>query len=166
MSKTNNLEKIQFLCEHARSDANLCAAAYQLISKAPHEEQAVLLERFIRCYHQNKNENTIVIPQLFDEKLKTIYMHRYQTIVDGHLEELLNLGMSKKDFYEELVNYILTDRNLLDDAARAIAIYDCCIDRRLPYAQVDLNAGMKLENKEFAECVKMLGEESLDKVIH
>lgn len=165
MIKTNNMAKIEFLCEHARSDVNLCVAAYQLISKSPQEEQAVLLERFIRCYRQNSNGDTLDIPQMFDEKLKTLYMRKYQTIVDGQLERLLNLGLSKKNFYEELVNYILTDKNLLDDAARAIAIYDCCIDRRLPYAQVDLNAGMKFEDEEFYECLKALGDDSLDKVI-
>ena len=52
----------------------------------------------------------------------------------------------------------MTDKNLLDDGARAFAIFDCCIDKRLPYACVDLTSGLQMENEEFAKYIEQLGD--------
>ena len=57
----------------------------------------------------------------------------------------------------------MMDKNLLDDGARAFAIFDCCIDKRLPYACVDLTSGLRMENEEYASCVEQLVED-IDRV--
>lgn len=163
MAQQTNFEKINFLVSHARANLNLCVAAYQIIEKTSIEDRPTLMETFIRGFKNTRTDESIEIPEVFNEETEHAYTRRYQRIVDGHLEEFLNAGFSKEDFYAELTNYIMTDKNLLDDGARAFAIFDCCIDKRLPYACVDLTSGMRMENKEYAACIEQLVED-IDRV--
>ncbi len=159
MVQQTNLEKILFLVSHAKADLNLCVAAYQIIEKTCKEDRPVLMETFIRGFRNTRTDDSLEIPEVFTEDIENAYVRRYQRIVDGHLEEFLNARLSKTDFYAELTNYIMTDRNLLDDGARAFAIYDCCIDKRLPYACVDLTTGLKMENEEYTDCIEQLTDD-------
>lgn len=163
MVQQSNLGKINFLVSHAKADINLCRAAYQLLSKADREERPVLLEKFIRGYRSTKTDATLDIPAIFNDEMEHAYMRRYQRIVDGHLEELLNAGFSVEKFYIELADYIMSDKHLLDDGARAFAIFDCCIDRRFPYACVDLTSGIQMENEEYARYINIL-ENEIDRI--
>lgn len=163
MVQQANLEKLNFLVSHAKADINLCVAAYQIIAKANIEERPTLLERFIRGYKSTRTDESLDIPIIFNEEMEHSYMRRYQRIVDGHLEELLNAGYSVNDFYLELTDYIMSDKHLLDDGARAFAIYDCCIDRRLPYACVDLTSGIIMENEEYVMYINQL-ENEMDRI--
>ncbi len=163
MAQQTNLEKINFLVSHAKANLNLCVAAYQIIEKTSIEDRPALMETFIRGFKNTRTDESIEIPEVFNEETEHAYTRRYQRIVDGHLEEFLNAGFSKEDFYAELTNYIMTDKNLLDDGARAFAIFDCCIDKRLPYACVDLTSGLRMENEEYAACVEQLVED-IDRV--
>ena len=163
MAQQTNFEKINFLVSHARANLNLCEAAYQIIEKTSIEDRPTLMETFIRGFKNTRTDESIEIPEVFNEETEHAYTRRYQRIVDGHLEEFLNAGFSKEDFYAELTNYIMTDKNLLDDGARAFAIFDCCIDKRLPYACVDLTSGMRMENEEYAACIEQLVED-IDRV--
>lgn len=163
MAQQTNLEKINFLVSHARANLNLCVAAYQIIEKTSIEDRPTLMETFIRGFKNTRTDESIEIPEVFNEETEHAYTRRYQRIVDGHLEEFLNAGFSKEDFYAELTNYIMTDKNLLDDGARAFAIFDCCIDKRLPYACVDLTSGLRMENEEYAACLEQLVED-IDRV--
>ncbi|RGD40648.1 hypothetical protein DW159_01220 [Coprococcus sp. AM14-16] len=163
MAQQTNFEKINFLVSHARANLNLCVAAYQIIEKTSIEDRPTLMETFIRGFKNTRTDESIEIPEVFNEETEHAYTRRYQRIVDGHLEEFLNAGFSKEDFYAELTNYIMTDKNLLDDGARAFAIFDCCIDKRLPYACVDLTSGMRMENEEYAACIEQLVED-IDRV--
>lgn len=159
MVQQTNLEKINFLVSHAKANLNLCVAAYRIIEKTSIEERPILMETFIRGYKNTRTDESLEIPEIFNKETEHTYFRRYQRIVDGHLEEFLNAGYSKEEFYAELTNYIMTDRNLLDDGARAFAIFDCCIDKRLPYACVDLTSGVKMENEEYAAYVDRLGDD-------
>lgn len=163
MLQQSNIKKINFLVSHAKADINLCAAAYQLLSKTDREERPLLLEEFIRGYRNTKTDETLDIPSIFNDEMEHAYMRRYQRIVDGHLEELLNAGLSVEEFYSELSEYIMDDKHLLDDGARAFAIFDCCIDRRFPYACVDLTSGIKMENEEYARYIADL-QETIDRI--
>lgn len=163
MAQQTNLEKINFLVSHAKANLNLCVVAYQIIEKTSIEDRPALMETFIRGFKNTRTDESIEIPEVFNEETEHAYTRRYQRIVDGHLEEFLNAGFSKEDFYAELTNYIMTDKNLLDDGARAFAIFDCCIDKRLPYACVDLTSGLRMENEEYASCVEQLVED-IDRV--
>ena len=163
MAQQTDFEKINFLVSHARANLNLCVAAYQIIEKTSIEDRPTLMETFIRGFKNTRTDESIEIPEVFNEETEHAYTRRYQRIVDGHLEEFLNAGFSKEDFYAELTNYIMTDKNLLDDGARAFAIFDCCIDKRLPYACVDLTSGMRMENEEYAACIEQLVED-IDRV--
>lgn len=159
MAQQTNLDKINFLVAHAKANINLCVAAYQIIERTSIEERPVLMEAFIRGYKNTKTDENLEIPEVFDDETEKAYLRRYQRIVDGHLEELLNAGLSKSEFYAELTNYIMSDKNLLDDGARAFAIFDCCIDKRLPYAYVDLSNGVKMGNEDYATYIERLDEE-------
>lgn len=159
MVQQTNLEKINFLVSHAKANLNLCVAVYRIIEKTSIEERPILMETFIRGYKNTRTDESLEIPEIFNKETEHTYFRRYQRIVDGHLEEFLNAGYSKEEFYAELTNYIMTDRNLLDDGARAFAIFDCCIDKRLPYACVDLTSGVKMENEEYAAFVDRLGDD-------
>lgn len=159
MTQQTNLDKIKFIVAHAKANLNLCVAAYQIIEKTNIEYRPVLMEAFIKGFKNTRTDESIEIPVVFDAEKEQAYIRRYQRIVDGHLEEFLNAGYDKEEFYIELTNYIMTDKNLLDDGARAFAIFDCCIDKRLPYACVDLTSGLQMENEEFAKYIEQLGDE-------
>lgn len=146
-------EKIKFLVSHAKQDINLCVAAFQLIGKANPEDRGALLECFISEYKEKRTDESFELPNVINNELLKKYVKRYQRIVDGHLEEFINAGLKKEEFYKELVTYIMEDKYLLDDGARAFAILDCCEDRRFPYEDVDLSLGMRMEDREFAECI-------------
>ena len=165
MAQQTNMEKIKFLIEHAKQDINLCVVAFQIIEKASEEEKTFLLEAFIHGYRYTRTDESLEIPIVFSDEMEKAYLRRYQRIVDGHLEEFLNAGYSKEDFYRELVSYIINDKNLLDDGARAFAIFDCCIDKRLPYADVDLTSGIRMENDEYSMYVEQL-EENIERVTY
>ena len=163
MAQKTNMEKIRFLVSHAKADINLCVAAYQILQKAEEKERPALMEAFIRGYKTTQTDESFEIPSVINDETERAYMRRYQRIVDGHLEEFLNAGYSKDDFYAALTEYIMTDKNLLDDGARAIAIFDCCIDKRLPYACVDLTSGVQMSDEEFKLYLGSL-EEKIDKI--
>lgn len=165
MSQQTNLEKINFLVAHAKASINLCVVAFQIIEKASVEEQPILLEAFIRGFRYTLSDESLEIPTVFSDEMKMAYLRRYQRIVDGHLEEFLNAGYGKEEFYMELIRYIINDKNLLDDGARAFAIFDCCIDRRLPYADVDLTSGIRMENEEYATYIEQL-KDSIERVTY
>ena len=89
MSQTS-LEKINFLVSHAKADVNLCVAAFQIIKRASVEDRADLLEIFIRGFRNRSTDGTLEIPEVMSSETEHTYLRRYQRIVDGHLEELLN----------------------------------------------------------------------------
>ena len=159
MAQKTNLEKIKYLVSHAKANINLCVAAYQILQNAEEKERPILMEAFIRGYKNTQTDESFEIPSVIDDTTERAYMRRYQRIVDGHLEEFLNAGYSKEGFYSALTEYIMTDKNLLDDGARAIAIFDCCIDKRLPYACVDLTVGVRMSDEEFKLHLSQLEDE-------
>ena len=158
MAQQTNYEKIEFLASHAKADINLCVAAFQIIRKAEEEEQSKLLETFIYAYKYEKSDECLEIPAVFTDEMEKAYSRRYQKIIDGHLEELLNAGYHNERFYKELAKYIVYDKNLLDDGARSFAIYNCCIDMRLPYADVDIASGVRMDNEDYVKYIEQLGE--------
>lgn len=53
---------------------------------------------------------------------------------------------------------------LQDDKVGPIAIFDCVIDKRFPYHKLDTTNAITMNNEQFAEVMKLIGEEPLEKV--
>lgn len=163
MLQQSNLDKIELLVNHAKSGINLCVAAYKVILNSDVEEQPKLLKEFIRGFKNPKRIENLDIPEVFDDDLERAYKKRYQRIIDGRLEELLHAGLSKDAFYVSLAKYIMTDENLLDDGARAFALFNCCIDKRLPYACVDLSKGLSMDQDDYSRYLDEL-EDDIERI--
>lgn len=162
----NELEKLDFMIAHAKADINLCAVVYKLLEGMELDDQASLFEHFVKGFREISTDGNLDIPEIITDDKKEYLMRKYQRIVDGHLEEFLNTRpiLTKKDFYKELINYIMNDRNLGEDGAREFAIFDCCIDKRLPYAEVDLESGIRMDNQEYRECVEAIDGDTMDRI--
>lgn len=141
MKQLTYLDKINILAVHAKKNINLCAAAYQIIEKASKEEQPVLMEAFIRGYKRSRLSGIIDIPIVFENATRMAYQKKYQAIIDDFIDSLFIRWLDKENFYIELTNYIMTDSQLMDDGARAFAIFYCCIDRHFPYSYCNLTLG-------------------------
>lgn len=165
MGKTE-LEKLDFMISHAKADINLCAVAYRILTTVDKSDQARLMEHFIKGFKETSTDGSVDVPVVISDEQKEYLTKRYQRIVDGHLEEFFNARplLTKDEFYEELTNYIMNDRNLREDGAREFAIFNCCIDKRLPYAAVDLEAGVRMDNEEYKERLDLIGEDILDNI--
>ena len=142
------LEKMEFMVSHAKANINLCAVVYRMLCGVDSEEQAELLARFIKGYRETATDGSVDVPIVISDEQERYLTRKYQGMVDGHLEELFNTRpiLSKQEFYEKLTDYIMNNQSLRDNGAREFAIYDCCIDRRLPYAPIDLESGLRMEN--------------------
>lgn len=145
------LEKMEFMVSHAKADINLCAVVYRMLCGVDSEEQAELLARFIKGYQETATDGSVDVPIVISDEQERYLTRKYQRMVDGHLEELINTRpiLSKQEFYEKLTDYIMNNQSLRDNGAREFAIYDCCIDKRLPYAPIDLESGLRMENDEY-----------------
>lgn len=160
------LEKMEFMVSHAKADINLCAVVYRMLCGVDSEEQAELLARFIKGYQETATDGSVDVPIVISDEQERYLTRKYQRMVDGHLEELINTRpiLSKQEFYEKLTDYIMNNQSLRDNGAREFAIYDCCIDKRLPYAPIDLESGLRMENDEYKECIEAIGDEAMERV--
>ena len=53
---------------------------------------------------------------------------------------------------------------LQDGKAGSIAIFDCIIDKRLPYHKVDTTSAITMDNDQFAKVLKSIGDDTLETI--
>lgn len=53
---------------------------------------------------------------------------------------------------------------LQDGAAGAIAIFDCVIDKRVPYHRVDVSKALAMVQERYLEIIKTIGNNELDQI--
>lgn len=161
---TNANEKMNYLISHAKANINLVSVCFQLINSAPKEERPKLLETFFLGYKTIPTKGDLSIPETIgkDEELKL--MHRYGKVVDAYLEELQEQGFETHEFYSQLWDYISSSPVLPNEKARIIAMFDCAIDKRLPYYRLDRSKTLSMENDEYKAIQEAIGNETFAKM--
>lgn len=146
---TDTMTKINDMTAHMKHDANLCYAAYDIISDARAEEQAALLEQFIVCYNVGTSDETqpnhVFIRK--DEEVKLL--RTCSKIVDPFAEQLRERRLSQQEFYTTLWRFLSTEEKLPDKKARVMALMSCASDRRFPYYEVDYAQTVCLSDEEY-----------------
>lgn len=155
----NAKEKLEVIISHAKADVNLCAAALSLIMDAPIEEQVNLAESFFKGFKTVPTKADFELSQIISKDEEKKLMLRYGPIVDAYLEELLEQSLPNKAFYSELWDYITTSEALPTTQARIIALFDCAIDKRIPYVHIDRAKALKMNQATFQECNNKIGDE-------
>ena len=155
----NAKEKLEVIISHAKADVNLCAAALSLIMDAPIEEQVNLAESFFKGFKTVPTKADFELSQIISKDEEKKLMLRYGPIVDAYLEELLEQSLPNKAFYSELWDYITTSEALPTTQARIIALFDCAIDKRIPYVHIDRAKALKMNQATFQECNNKIGNE-------
>lgn len=163
MTNVEIKEKMTRVIEHAKADENLCAVAYQVL-KAMETGRGEMLKYMITGFKSTPTDGTMKLPITVSKSEKESLMKRYGKYVDQKLEELLKKNLSEDDFYEQLADFIVNDDMLQDTKVGAIAIYDCAVDKRLPYHQIDVSKALHMEQDEYIELIKKIGDDNLDKV--
>lgn len=161
---TNVNEKMDYLISHARADVNLTAMCFQLIKSAPTTEKPKLLESFLIGYKSTPTKGDVNLPQVISDDEERKLMHRYGKIVDAFMEDLQEQGLAELEFYTQLWEYIENSPVLPNDKARVIALFDCAIDKRLPYYQVDRSKMLSMENGEYQAIAERIGERNFAKM--
>jgi len=161
---TNVSEKMNYLISHAKADVNLAAVCFQMIKNAPSDAQAGMLEEFFIGYKSMPTTGDLKLPMTISNEEERKYMLRYGKLVDTHMEELQKQNLPEKEFYSQLWKFICESPVLPNEKARIIALFDCAIDKRLPYFMLDRENALSMENEEYQEICKQLGETVFSKL--
>ena len=161
---TNASEKMNYLISNAKANVNLAAVCFQLIKSAPVDEHPKLLEEFFVGYKSTPTTGELKLPRTISDEEERKYMMRYGKLVDTHMEELQKQNLSEKDFYTQLWAFICESPVLPNEKARIIALFDCAIDKRLPYFKLDRDRVLSMENEEYQEICKQIGDDTFAKL--
>lgn len=161
---TRNEEKIHDLCSKADADINLCRVAYTVIDNAPKEERAALLEAFVVGYSNTPTDHSVDLPHFMDHDEQERIRQKYGRQVDKRMVALQKMGLSEKEFYDKLWNYLSSTPFLPNFEARVVALYNCVIDKRLPYFAIDRRSALSMEQDEFVSLLASIGEKTFDRM--
>lgn len=164
MADKTNREKLRVIVSHAQTDVNLCAVAYKMIKSCEPEERAQVFEEFIKSVRRDESDGSMKLPVVITKREEGNLMSRYGSYVDQKLEQLLNENLDESDFYAKLTDFFFNDEMLQDGKAGTIAIFDCVIDKRLPYHKIDTSGAISMENEQFVEIMKAIGDETFEAV--
>lgn len=117
---------------------------------------ADVLNFFLENSEEIESSEEKRVEKIFSEEDKYQYTATYGKIIDGALEILLKKGLSKKQFYIELWDFIERNPILEDNKLKAFALFYIWIDVRIPYFEIE--PGIKMGNDEYAEITKKLFE--------
>lgn len=164
MADKTNREKLKVIVSHAQTDVNLCAVAYKIIKSCDSEESAQIFEEFIKSVRRDESDGSMKLPVVISKYEEANLMSRYGSYVDQKLEQLLKENLEESDFYVRLTDFIFNDEMLQDGKAGSIAIFDCVIDKRLPYHKLDTTSAITMDNDQFVEVMKSIGDEALEAI--
>lgn len=155
-------EKLKVIVSHAKKDdVNLCVVAYKMLNGCEPEERANAFEEFIKNVKRNESDGSMKLPIVISEREEALLMSRYSSYVDRKLEQLFGENPEEKVFYSKLAEFIFSDEMLQDGKAGSIAIYDCVIDKRLPYRRIDTTKAITLDEKQLEDVMDAIGKETL-----
>ena len=164
MADKTNREKLRVIVSHAQTDVNLCAVAYKMMKACDSEERSQVFEEFIKSVRRDESDGSMKLPVVITKREEANLMSRYGSYVDQKLEQLLKENMEESEFYAKLTDFIFNDGMLQDGKAGSIAIFDCVIDKRLPYHKLDTTSAITMDNDQFAEVMKSIGDEALEAI--
>lgn len=163
VDKTNR-EKLRVIVSHAQTDVNLCAVAYKMMKECDSEERAEIFEEFIKSVRRDESDGSMKLPVVITKREEANLMSRYGSYVDQELEQFLKDNLEESDFYAKLADFIFNDEMLQDGNVGSIAIFDCVIDKRLPYHKIDTTGAITMDNEQFSEVMKSIGDEELETI--
>lgn len=164
MEEKTNREKLRVIASHVQTDVNLCAVAYKMMKACDSEERAQVFEEFIKSVRRDESDESMKLPVVITKREEANLMSRYGSYVDQKLEQLLKENLEEGEFYVKLTDSIFNDEMLQDGKAGSIAIFDCVIDKRLPYHKIDTTSAITMDNDQFAEVMKSIGDEALEAI--
>ena len=124
----------------------------------------MMLEEFIKDVRRSKSDDSMKLPVVITKPEETNLMSRYGSYVDQKLEKIIAAGPEEKEFYEKLSEFFFSDEMLQDSKAGTIAIFDCVIDKRLPYHKVNTEKAIFMEQDHFIELIKRIGDDALESI--
>ena len=164
MGDKTSREKLRVIVSHAQTDVNLCAVAYKMMKACDSEERSQVFEEFIKSVRRDESDGSMKLPVVITKREEANLMSRYGSYVDQKLEQLLKENLEESEFYAKLTDFIFNDEMLQDGKAGSIAIFDCVIDKRLPYHKLDTTSAITMDNDQFAEVMKSIGDEVLEAI--
>lgn len=164
MANKTNKEKLKVIVSHAKMDVNLCAVAYQMLKASDPSERPAMLEEFIKGVRRSESDDSMKLPVVITKAEEANLMSRYGSYVDQKLEKLIKDGPNETDFYAMLSEFFFTDEMLQDSKAGTIAIFDCVIDKRLPYHRVNTEKAVSMDQEHFIELINKIGDDALESV--
>ncbi len=164
MTDKTNQEKLSVIVSHSQLDVNLCAVAYELLKTCEPSERSQAFAEFIKSIRHDESDETMKLPVVITEREAANLMIRYGSYVDQKLDQLLKENLDENDFYVNLTDFIYCDEMLQDSKAGTIAIFDCVIDKRLPYHKLDVSGAISMENEQYVEVMRSIGDELLEKI--
>ena len=99
-----------------------------------------------------------------DDKKKDLMLKKYGRQVDKRMMALQNMELPEKDFYDKLWRYLSTTPFLPTFEARVIGLYNCVIDKRLPYYAINRSASLSMDQEEFEAHLTSIGEKKLGRM--
>ncbi len=164
MANKTNREKLKVIVSHAKMDVNLCAVAYQMLKASDSEDRPLMLADFIKGVRRSESDGSMKLPVVITKPEEANLMGRYGSYVDQKLEKLIAEGPEEKEFYERLSEFFFNDEMLQDGKAGTIAIFDCVIDKRLPYHKVSTEKAISMDQEHFVELINRIGDDALETI--
>lgn len=84
--------------------------------------------------------------------------------MDEYLDGLLKRNLCRNDFYRELWSCIAQNEIFDTHKAKVIALFDCAIDKRLPYYYIDQADALKMSQETYVKYMDSIGEAKFGKM--
>lgn len=160
----NTSEQLAHLIGQAKADVQLAAAGFSMISSAPTDEQPQLLKEFIVGYKTAPSSCELKLPQLISDDEERHGMLRYGWSNDSMLQILQKADLSEDDFYAQLWDYLKNSPVFPDTKMRIVALFYYSIDHRLPYYKLDRDQALTMENAEYRDACRRIGDDVLGRM--
>ena len=115
-------------------------------------------------YSTVPTDGSLELPTAFSREEERRLLLLYGKKVDAFMEGLQGQGVSEQEFYAKLWEYIETSPVLPNDKVRVIALYNCAVDKRIPYYQIDRRQALFMENEEYQAVKGSIGHKILGKM--
>lgn len=156
---TKASEQIRTLISQAKADVQLAAACFPLIAFAPKEEQPHLLKEFLLGYKTLPTTGELKLPKAISDDEEQRGILRYRLFVSLRLQELAKADLDEEEFYAQLWDFLLNSPLFPNAKARIVALFNCALDRRLPYYKLDRDQALSMTDEEYAEACDRIGDD-------
>lgn len=153
-------EKLIFLLQHVKRGTGMIRTCYELISTAPEEDRAHLLERMMRGAKEICSDEKIAMPEYMTGAESIRSKIRYTEDIETFMTQLRRENPKERAFYARAWEYI---SKVLPDRRAAVTALEYCMDSVFfPYFQInEKEPDVQMDKAAYDGCLSDIGRDKL-----